>query len=232
MSSASSYPLIDLFAGPGGLGEGFASVQGERDERRFRSAISIEKDEIAHQTLQLRHFFHAFKEGEAPDAYYDYLHGAITKEELFCKYKQEAKEAEKSARKITLGEHCHSDVRKLICSKLNGHRKWVLVGGPPCQAYSLVGRSRMMGAPGFEKDERHRLYREYLRVLYDHHPPVFVMENVKGLLSATVRGKSTINQIISDLKNPGRALGNGKDPEYRLYDLTSGASAAEGEEAS
>lgn len=223
------YPLVDLFAGLGGLGEGFASVQGECDERRFCSVLSIEKDEVAHKTLQLRHFFRAFKDGEAPDAYYDYLRGCIDRDELFSKHKRQAREAEQSAQRIELGI-CRDHVQKLIRNRLGNKKKWVLVGGPPCQAYSLVGRARMTNVLDFEKDERHRLYREYLHILYDHRPPVFVMENVKGLLSAKVRGKSTIRRIISELKNPGRIFGNSKDVWYRLYGLAGDGDRAEGDD--
>ncbi|MDC0322258.1 hypothetical protein OAL55_02720, partial [Verrucomicrobiales bacterium] len=67
-------PVIDLFAGPGGLGEGFTSEFGGRS-RKFEIKLSIEKDEVAHKTLRLRAFFRQFQEGEAPDLYYKYLRG-------------------------------------------------------------------------------------------------------------------------------------------------------------
>ena len=63
----------------------------------------------------------------------------------------------------------------------------------------------MMGDPGFEKDIRHFLYKEYLRIIIDHAPPVFVMENVKGLLSAKVEGELVIRRILADLKKPERS---------------------------
>ena len=66
----------------------------------------------------------------------------------------------------------------------------------------------------FEKDERHFLYREYLKILADHQPPVFIMENVKGLLSSTVGDRLIFNQILSDLSKP-----NGAGPGYRLVAL-------------
>ena len=64
----------------------------------------------------------------------------------------------------------------------------------------------MMGRPEFEQDERHFLYLEYLKIIIDHRPPVFVMENVKGLLSAKIDGKPVINRIVSDLTSPKKAL--------------------------
>ena len=79
----------------------------------------------------------------------------------------------------------------------------------------------MMGRTDFEQDERHTLYLEYLRIIIDHRPPVFVMENVKGLLSATIEGKSAITRIVRDLSQPGTAIpGAPSGLSYRLYSLT------------
>jgi len=110
-----------------------------------------------------------------------------------------------------------------IRAALQDAAKWVLVGGPPCQAYFLAGRSRMKDLPGFVTDHRHRLYREYLRILADHKPPVFVMENVKGLLSAQLDGTSTIELIMTDLQEPEQAIhGTSGGVRYRLYSLSTG----------
>ena len=67
-------PVIDLFAGPGGLAEGFASVRSLKGTEQFRIALSIEKDPAAHRTLELRSFARSFM-GKLPDAYYDYVRG-------------------------------------------------------------------------------------------------------------------------------------------------------------
>jgi DNA (cytosine-5)-methyltransferase 1 len=78
----------------------------------------------------------------------------------------------------------------------------------------------MAGQPGFGADERHTLYLEYLRILADHRPPIFVMENVKGLLSATIEGRSAINRIVADLSKPSGALRDApQDLSYRLFSL-------------
>lgn len=215
------YPVIDLFAGPGGLGEGFASARRSDGIARFKSVVSIEQDEFSHQTLLLRHFVRHFPNGEAPEEYYDFLASRITLDELFDSYPQAYAEAKHSALKITLGPESHSKVKRLISEKLAGSDKWALVGGPPCQAYSLVGRSRMMRRPGFDQDERHTLYLEYLQIIVDHRPPIFVMENVKGLLSATIEGKSAINRIVCDLMQPGLAIRSApNDLTYKLYSLS------------
>lgn len=215
------YPVIDLFAGPGGLGEGFASCLGGNNKPRFHSLVSIERDDYSYRTLLLRHFIRLFPINEVPDAYYDYLHNSIHLEDLYQQYPIQFVEASRSALKISLGPETHEDVKKIIENRLAGENKWVLVGGPPCQAYSLVGRSRMRRSSGFESDERHFLYREYLKIIIDHHPPIFVMENVKGLLSAQVEGQSVIGRIISDLAAPKAALsGSNNGLGYRLYSLS------------
>lgn len=216
-----TYPIIDVFAGPGGLGEGFSSFYAENDIPKFKSVASIERDEFSHQTLLLRHFFRNFRNGEAPEEYYKYLKNDISISELYGNYRKQFEEAQSSALCITLGPENHELVRKTIENRIAGQQKWALVGGPPCQAYSLVGRSRMMGNPDFEQDERHFLYREYLKIIIDHQPPVFVMENVKGLLSAKVKGKPIINRIVADLSKPKAALGkNTNGLGYRLYSLS------------
>ena len=225
----SNYPVIDLFAGPGGLGEGFALHLDERGSSRFRAAVSIECDEFSHQTLLLRHFFRHFPLDEAPEDYYSYLQGGLSLPELFAKHPQAGDEAMQSALKISLGPESHSKVRRLIKSRLGNAAKWALVGGPPCQAYSLMGRARMGSQPDFDQDKRHTLYLEYLRIIADHQPPVFVMENVKGLLSATIEGKSAINRIVRDLSRPCSAIRSApRDLGYRLYSLTE-AEEADGE---
>ena len=96
-----------------------------------------------------------------------------------------------------------------------GKKDWVLIGGPPCQAYSLVGRSRVGGIG--KDDHRVYLYKEYLRIIAMYHPAVFVMENVKGLLSAELNGEKIFDWIMRDLKVPGRIFRGHKSPEYNIY---------------
>ncbi len=84
MTQRAPIPVIDLFAGPGGLGEGFSSLTDADGRRRFEVKISIEKDEIAHKTLSLRALFRSFPDGKVPDCYYDYVRGKITREQLFA----------------------------------------------------------------------------------------------------------------------------------------------------
>lgn len=216
-----AFPVVDVFAGPGGLGEGFALSSDEKGKPRFKSAVSIERDIFSHQTLLLRHFIRQFPQGEAPDDYYTFLKGGMTQEEMYCLHPEEYAHAASAALRISLGPESHAEVKKIIRDRVGGSRRWALVGGPPCQAYSLVGRSRMMGRKDFAEDERHTLYLEYLRIIVDHCPPVFVMENVKGLLSATIAGQSAITRIVRDLSHPRTAIPSApSDLFYKLYSLT------------
>ncbi len=220
-------PVIDLFAGPGGLGEGFSSITSRNGAPLFKLRLSIEKDANARKTLALRAFFRQFRKGRVPQAYYDYLAGKITRDELWSKYRAESKTADLEAWHAELGGESTPNglVDERISKALAGRQDWVLIGGPPCQAYSVVGRSRVIGGEGLQKyeaDPRHGLYRHYLRIIHKHRPAVFVMENVKGLLSAKIGQKRTFDRILGDLEHPEMAtVGKSKSRcEYRLFPLS------------
>lgn len=232
------FPVIDLFAGPGGLGEGFSSLLNAAGERKFKIKLSIEMDELAHQTLELRAFFREFSVGEAPPDYYDYLARKISREELFLRHPKQAERAWLEAWHAELGskETPNELVDERITAALGSRQNWILIGGPPCQAYSLVGRSRVIGGEGglaqYEADPRHKLYKHYLRILAVHQPPVFVMENVKGLLSAKVKEERIFDRILADLKNPTMALPWLRDLApvgYELYPLSTESGGLLGE---
>ncbi|HEV7346869.1 DNA cytosine methyltransferase [Telluribacter sp.] len=219
-------PIIDLFAGPGGLGEGFTSLLNSDGNRAFKIGISVEKDDFAHQTLTLRSFVRQFPPFELPAEYYQFMRGEIKLKELYSLFPGEHSHAEQEAQKLTLGKVPVDQLDEKISNALNGAENWVLIGGPPCQAYSIVGRSRRGGIN--PEDERVYLYREYYRILAVHNPPVFVMENVKGILSSKVNDSLIFQQILSDLRDPVNAYSElqGKIdddlicPGYNIYSLT------------
>ncbi len=215
MSSKIRIPIIDLFAGPGGLGEGF-SAYGKSDPI-FKIALSIEKDRLAHETLELRSFYRQFEGRRVPEAYYQHLRNKATRSELFSKYPVEAEKAKREAWRATLGETAPDEVDERIRNALKGKKTWVLAGGPPCQAFSIVGRSRKGGID--PKDPNVFLYREYLRILAVHTPPVFIMENVKGLLSSKLGKNRIFDQIRSDLRDPAISMKrlNGKTHKVRNH---------------
>ena len=229
-------PIIDIFAGPGGLGEGFSSFINDENERAFKIALSIEKDTLAHQTLTLRSFYRQFAIGEVPDDYYDFVKGKLTIEDLFKKWPDQAKSAHEEAWCGTLGDPDEKDLNAVsdadvdarIRTVLNGEQNWLLIGGPPCQAYSIVGRSRRQEKIlNEDTDKRVGLYKQYLRILAVHSPAVFVMENVKGILSAETSENQVFSKILADLSDPASSYIPaipGPDqvqncPGYKIYSL-------------
>ena len=209
-------PVIDLFAGPGGLGEGFSSVLDDDGKPVFDIRLSIEKNEYAHKTLEWRSFYRQFiKSGKKlPKEYYmAYKESDLGKREVIIKkaldYYAEGKIAQNEARLLEVGSEMWpaKDVDKLIKQQLGKEPgNWVLIGGPPCQAYSLVGRSRRgeKSKGGLDpQDVRVYLYKEYLRIIKKHKPAVFVMENVKGLLSSKVGKQKVFDLMKEDLRVKG-----------------------------
>ena len=218
-------PVIDVFAGPGGLGEGFVSLGRKEGRQRFKGHLSIEKDSDAHRTLKLRAFFRQFSSLRAPQRYYDVLRGLISPEQLYAEFPKESSLASTEAIQATLGSTPWSEITQQIANCLGGCENWVLIGGPPCQAYSLVGRARNSGNKSYvaEKDQKHFLYREYLRIIADHWPAVFVIENVKGLLSSSVSGERIFDRIQEDLTSPADAIDgkHGRSRRRHSYRLCS-----------
>ena len=213
MTVYNAIPVIDLFAGPGGLCEGFSSVKDDEGNSRFAVKISIEKDPVAHRTLHLRALFRKFPKGKVPDIYYHYIRGEVKREDFLAHpdIKVAAKEADQEARCAELGLTPPEVVDGWISAALGKQKNWVLIGGPPCQAYSLAGRSRLRGKSAkaqkaFESDKRHFLYTEYLRIIQQFEPSVFVMENVKGMLNSIHGGSSIFERIMGDLREPRAGL--------------------------
>ena len=233
-------PIIDLFAGPGGLGEGFSRAR----SADFHVAVSIEKDEMAFETLQLRAAHRALIRSQQAQRMTWGTWDSILADtpwnvafEMLCACGDPAitaacKTARQEAWNLELGPQNRDLVRSGSADRLGQFPKRgrlpgnsVLIGGPPCQAYSIVGRSRNRGTEGYkaESDHRHFLYREYLRVIRDFSPAVFVMENVKGILTARVDDNHIFHSITSDLKRPDIACGDDVGLEYVLTALPHGS---------
>ena len=222
---AGSFKVVDLFAGPGGLAEGFSSVRDDRGNRVFEIALSVEKEASAFSTLRLRSFVRQFK--QIPADYYAYLDGKISRDELIERHPAAWLVAQSETKMLELGTPDAQAEIDPILDKLRANfgENSILIGGPPCQAYSLVGRARNKGKKGYvaADDKRHFLYREYIRIIERLRPVAFVMENVKGMLSAKVDGDSIFERVLSDLK----AAGGGPDT-YVLVPLVAGAKGANG----
>jgi hypothetical protein len=131
-------PVIDIFAGPGGLGEGFSALE-DGGVPAFKIRLSLEKDSNAHSTLRLRAFYRQFQKADVPDEYYRVLRRELDVADLYARFPWQARAANTEAVQFTLGEEAWPEAEGLIANALNGATKWLLIGGPLCQAYSLIG---------------------------------------------------------------------------------------------
>ncbi|MDQ3288596.1 MAG: DNA cytosine methyltransferase [Pseudomonadota bacterium] len=200
--------------------------------------LSIEKDTSAHQTLQLRSFFRLFPRNEVPPDYYRFARGEIDLQQLYALHPEQAKKAADEAWCVELGASSVADVRVRIERALGSSEPWVLLGGPPCQPFSLAGRSRNVRDTRYSegKETRHQLYIEYLQIIADFWPSVFVMENVRGLLTAKYEGVRMFDKIVDDLCDPATAIDRipgrtriqqHRSHGYRLFPLTAVSHAEE-----
>lgn len=199
------FEIIDLFAGPGGLGEGF-SAAGRETSTKMKIRLSVEMDFEAVETLRLRAFLRSFESG-FPQEYYDALNTGADFPNWAELYPENWAEAENEAQQFTLGEPgTFEEIAEVLDdSRIRTGGNTILIGGPPCQAYSMAGRSRNKGNESYvpEEDKRHYLYREYVKILDRLKPAAFVMENVKGIISSRVDGEKVFDLILNDLQNAG-----------------------------
>lgn len=170
MNKALTY--IDLFAGAGGLSEGFIRAG-------FKPVAHVEMDKAACFTLKTRTAYHYLKSKNKLEEYVKYLKGEINREKL---YSNIPKEELLSVINLALGDDTNKEIFKQIDARLKGNKIDLIIGGPPCQAYSLVGRAR--SNDGMQSDPRNYLYLQYAKFLKKYNPKIFVFENVLGLLSA------------------------------------------------
>ena len=167
--------FVDLFAGGGGLSEGFI-------QQGYQPIAHVEADAAACNTLRTRMAYHWLVAAGREDLYADYLAGVIGRDVLYAAVPQRVvcSVINDEIRPDTLGR-----IYRKIDSLLDGRELDLLVGGPPCQAYSIVGRSR--DPDGMVEDKRNYLYKCYAKFLEKYRPKRFVFENVIGLLSAKDR---------------------------------------------
>ncbi len=163
---------LDLFAGAGGLSEGF--IQAE-----YVPVAHVEMDKAACNTLKTRAAYHWLKSEDKLSIYDQYLKGEISREEFYSSVPESVLS---SVLNYEISEDSLPGIFEHIDSLLSGNHLDLIVGGPPCQAYSLVGRAR--SESGMVGDQRNYLYKLYARFLQRYKPNYFVFENVVGLLSA------------------------------------------------
>ncbi|MBQ9292324.1 MAG: DNA cytosine methyltransferase [Campylobacter sp.] len=178
--------VLDLFSGAGGLSEGF-----------FRVGTTfvghVEMDTYACKTLKTRTAYWNLKKLNKLDVYYDYLLKKISTNELWdiANVSSSFDVINREISNQTFREIVDIIDQNLKIKKIN--KIDVIIGGPPCQAYSIIGRARMKEA--VKNDPRNFLYKYYIKFLRLYKPKMFIFENVPGLKSA---GNG---QYFNDLKN-------------------------------
>lgn len=165
--------VLDLFAGAGGLSEGFIRAGCE-------IVAHIEMDKNACNTLTTRMIYHALIQQGKLNEYKKYVVGKITRDDLIEKYGLQKERDSVICAKI--GKDNYKSLINQIKIRLDGESLDIVVGGPPCQAYSYIGRSR--DEHGMRNDDRNFLYKYYVKFLKTLKPKIFVFENVPGLESA------------------------------------------------
>ena len=178
--------FIDLFSGAGGLSEGFI-------REGFNPIAHVEIDKAACNTLKTRTAYHYLSNNNKFHHYLDYLKRKISREKLYSLIPISLMS---SVINMSIDSNNNSKIFKTI-NKIRGNKKVdVIIGGPPCQAYSLIGRAT--SKESMISDSRNYLYIEYAKYLKKFKPKYFVFENVLGLLSAkTVNGDSYLNKVLS-----------------------------------
>ena len=164
---------IDLFAGTSALSEGFI-------RNGMNPIAHVEMDAEACLTIKTRVAYHHLKSENKLSVYYNYISGNISREEL---YSHLPKEKSDSVINTEISDNSLQKIFNVIHSNLKNQKNKkidLIIGGPPCQAYSLIGRH----AIDWEKDNRVNLYVQYGKFLKEFNPKVFVFENVPGLMSA------------------------------------------------
>lgn len=154
--------FIDLFAGASGMSEGFI--------RAGLNPIShIEMDMYACDSIRTRAAYHFLTKNGKEEFYIDYLKGEISREEL---YNQVPKKILDSVLNIEITDDSIKSIFSKIDKTLNDRKVDLIIGGPPCQAYSLLGRHH----ENIENDPRNKLYIQYGRFLKKYEPKAFVFE--------------------------------------------------------
>jgi DNA (cytosine-5)-methyltransferase 1 len=188
----SSLKYIDLFAGAGGLSEGFI-------REGFQAIAHVEMDKDACDTLKTRLAYHYLSQNNKLSIYKAYLKNEIPREVLWGNIPGPIMESVINE-EIT-GETI-SGIFNNIDKQSDGHKVDLIIGGPPCQAYSLVGRSRDPNR--MKGDKRNFLFRYYAEFLIKYKPKYFVFENVLGLLTAG--NKRYLNEMIQLFESIGYSV--------------------------
>jgi len=192
---AGPFYTVDLFAGCGGLSEGF-------HQAGFRPVAQIEMHPPACETLRTRQIFHELQERNRPDLYEAYVRGHITREQIYLEFR----DIEEAVSHRVMEETLHEDIIQPVIRRIRQSMEWhktdhihVFLGGPPCQPYSIINRARIQ--KNGDPLGRNYLYEHYLALLHEFRPDVFVYENVPGLFSVKDRGQRIFEKLLEDFGN-------------------------------
>ena len=194
-SEHNGYNFIDLFAGAGGLSEGFFQAG-------FNPVAHVEMNPYAAQTLETRSAYYYLKKTNQLSVYYDYLRGRVTREELIDRIPKKVLRTVicKTMSEETL-PRIFETIDSILAAEGTDHVD-VIIGGPPCQAYSLVGRAQSKHMKHkMSEDPRNMLYLLYTKFLTKYQPKMFVFENVLGIQTAN-KG-NTWKNIQAQMKRVG-----------------------------
>lgn len=167
-----TFNFIDLFAGAGGLSEGFIQAG-------FEPIAHVELENAACNTLRTRAAYHYLKANNNYKIYISYLRGEITRDQLYFRVPKDTLDA---IINLPIGYEQNETIHQQISKSLGKRKVDLIIGGPPCQAYSLVGRAR--SKTKMDGDPRNYLFIQYAEYLERYEPKMFVFENVLGLNSA------------------------------------------------
>ena len=169
-----SLTFIDLFAGAGGLAEGFIRAG-------FKPIAFVEMDINSCLTVKTRLSYHYLKSNNKLNTHTAYLKKLITRDEL---YEQVPEDVLNSV----INKEISSTTVKSLFKKIDNFKENkpvdIIIGGPPCQAYSLSGRAAKKNINIKKRDHRNFLYKYYGKFLQKYEPKLFLFENVPGLYSA------------------------------------------------
>ncbi len=183
--------FIDLFAGAGGLSEGFIRAG-------FNPIAHVEMNKEACDTIKTRTAYHWLKENKKTKIYNSYLKSENkNKEELWSNLPDHLIN---SVINKEISEKTLPEIFRTIDKELDNQKVDLIIGGPPCQAYSIVGRARK----DMESDPRNHLYKHYVKFLEKYQPKMFVFENVPGILSA--KNGEYLDKIFKAVKKVGYNL--------------------------
>ena len=190
-----SFFAIDLFAGCGGISEGFINAG-------YEVIAQIDMNNSACESLRTRHIFHELQKIDRLDLYKDYVKGTKTREDIFQEFTHISEIISNRVIQATLSdETIQTTIQKIDASKKyhNAQKIHVLLGGPPCQPYSLINRARIQ--KNGETLGRNFLYKHYLELMEHFRPDVFVYENVPGLFTATADGNRIFEKLLNDFSS-------------------------------